>query len=112
MFLCSCTSVATYTNPVIPGDMPDPSLITFEGRYYAAGTSSEWAPYYPIYSSDDLVNWNHEGYVFDEKPSWTLSSFWAPELYCMNDRVYCYYTARRASDGVSIRSVCRCNTDI
>ena len=101
MLLCSCTSVATYTNPVIPGDMPDPSLIRFEGRYYAAGTSSEWAPYYPVYSSDDLVNWNHEGYVFDEKPSWTVSSFWAPELYCMNDRVYCYYTARRASDGVS-----------
>ena len=101
MCLCSCTSVVTYTNPVIPGDMPDPSLIRFEGRYYAAGTSSEWAPYYPVYSSDDLVNWNHEGYIFDEKPAWTLSSFWAPELFCMNDRVYCYYTARRESDGVS-----------
>ena len=91
----------TFSNPVIAGDLADPCIISYEGRYYAAGTSSEWAPFYPIYVSDDLVNWKQCGHVFDEKPDWTSSSFWAPELYCMNGKVYCYYTARRKSDGVS-----------
>ena len=99
---CSDSNVETvYSNPVIQADMPDPCVINWNGTFYAVGTSSEWAPFYPVYSSDDLVNWEHESYVFDEKPSWTVSSFWAPEVYCMNGKVYCYYTARRASDNVS-----------
>lgn len=101
----SCATDQVYTNPVIQCDMPDPCVIRFEGRYYAVGTSSEWAPFYPVYSSYDLVNWVQEGHVFEEKPEWTLSSFWAPELYCLNDKVYCYYTARRASDGLSFIGV-------
>lgn len=91
----------TYTNPVIKGDIPDPSVIRFNGVYYAAGTSSEWAPHYPIYKSTDLVNWTPCGHIFAEKPEWTKSSFWAPELFVHNGKVYAYYTARKASDNVS-----------
>ena len=102
MTACSVSDEhAFYSNPVIQADMPDPCVIRWNDVFYAVGTSSEWAPFYPVYASDDLVNWEHKSYVFDEKPSWTVSSFWAPEFYCMNDKVYCYYTARRASDNVS-----------
>ncbi|MBQ4057049.1 MAG: family 43 glycosylhydrolase, partial [Bacteroidaceae bacterium] len=48
---------AYFTNPVIPSDVADPSLIRVGNDYYATGTSSEWAPHYPIFHSTDLVNW-------------------------------------------------------
>ncbi|MBQ2718767.1 MAG: family 43 glycosylhydrolase, partial [Clostridia bacterium] len=50
---------AYFTNPVIPSDVADPSLIRVGNDYYATGTSSEWAPHYPIFHSTDLVNWKH-----------------------------------------------------
>lgn len=90
-----------FTNPVIHGDLADPTVIRWGKSYYAAGTSSEWAPSYPVYKSDDLVNWEQTGHVFAKQPEWTCGSFWAPELYLHNDKVYMYYTARRKSDGQS-----------
>ena len=44
-----------FTNPVIHGDLADPTVIRWGKSYYAAGTSSEWAPSYPVYKSDDLA---------------------------------------------------------
>lgn len=46
-----------FTNPVIHGDVADPSILRIDDTYYATGTSSEWAPYYPVFTSKDLVNW-------------------------------------------------------
>lgn len=64
-----------FTNPVIRGDVPDPSVIRIEDTYYATGTSSEWAPFYPMFTSKDLVNWKQVGHVFTKQPSWTSNSF-------------------------------------
>lgn len=93
--------ILSYKNPVIPGDFADPTVIRIGDTYYACGTSSEWAPHYPVFESKDLINWNYTGPAFGTKPEWTKASFWAPELYVMNEKIYLYYTARRASDGVS-----------
>jgi len=90
--------VSTYKNPVIPGDFADPSVILVGDTYYACGTSSEWAPAYPIYSSKNLTDWQYVGPIFAELPEWTMGSYWAPELYFRNDTFYVYYTARRKSD--------------
>lgn len=92
---------AYFTNPVIRGDVPDPSIIRIDDMYYAAGTSSEWAPFYPVFTSKDLVNWKQAGHIFTKQPSWTINSFWAPELFYHNNKVYCYYTARQKSSGIS-----------
>lgn len=110
-FLCGaacCLAVSAsaqqkeyFTNPVIHGDMADPTIIRIGKTYYAAGTSSEWAPFYPVFTSTDLVNWKQAGHIFERQPEWTKSSFWAPELFVYNGTVYAYYTARRKSDGVS-----------
>jgi len=91
-------ATATYRNPVIAGDFADPSVIRVGNTYYAAGTSSEWGPPYPIYTSTDLINWTYLGPVFDALPDWTVGSFWAPELFYRNGIFYVYYTARRKSD--------------
>lgn len=90
----------TYENPVIRGDLADPTIIRIGKTYYATGTSSEWAPYYPMFKSKDLINWKQTGHIFNKQPEWTLSSFWAPELFYYNNKVYAYYTARD-KNGVS-----------
>lgn len=103
--LYSGTSMAQkqtyFTNPVIHGDVADPSILRIDDTYYATGTSSEWAPYYPVFTSKDLVNWKQTGHVFEQQPEWTKSSFWAPEWYYHNGKVYVYYTARKKSNNTS-----------
>ncbi len=96
---------ATYRNPVIPGNMPDPTVIRVGDIYYAAGTSSEWALPYRLYESKDLVNWTYLGALFKEMPAWTMGSYWAPELFYRNGTYYVYYTARRRSDHKSFIGV-------
>ena len=98
-----------FRNPIIHGDMADPSVIRIVDTYYATATSSEWAPHYPLFTSKDLVNWTQIGHIFDKRPEWTSNSFWAPELFYHNDKVYCYYTARRKSDGISYIGVATVN---
>lgn len=60
---------ATFRNPVIAGDMADPTVIRVDNTYYATGTSSEWAPYYPLFRSKDLVNWRQIGHLFEQQPA-------------------------------------------
>lgn len=88
-------------NPVVPGDFADPSVIRAGDVYYATGTSSEWAPHFPLFRSTDLHKWEQTGYLLMETPAWAGSSFWAPELFYHQDTFYLYYTARRKIDGVS-----------
>lgn len=87
--------------PVIHGDFADPSVIRVGNTYYATGTSSEWAPHYPLFKSGDLVHWKQAGYIFNKTPEWASSSFWAPELLYRKGTYYLYYTARKKSDGLS-----------
>ena len=91
----------TITYPVIPGDFADPTVIRVGNIYYASGTSSEWAPHYPLFTSTDLIHWKQLGYVLPKTPAWASSSFWAPELYYHNNTYYVYYTARKKIDGIS-----------
>jgi beta-xylosidase len=86
---------------VIAGDFADPSVIKVNNTYFAVGTSSEWAPHFPIYKSANLKDWKQVGYVFDKAPGWTSGSFWAPEYFKIKDTYYIYYTARRKSDNTS-----------
>ncbi|MHC8948912.1 glycoside hydrolase family 43 protein [Sphingobacterium hungaricum] len=104
MLLCflSC-SLVSFPQPkaTINGDFPDPTTIFANGKYYTIGTSSEWGPHFPIYTSDDLRNWTQTGFVFSSAPEWTQSSFWAPEYFYNEGIYYVYYSAKRKSDGVS-----------
>jgi beta-xylosidase len=102
---CAVLHAQTAIGPVIAGDFADPSIIRVDNVYYATGTSSEWAPYYPIYRSSNLKDWRLSGYVFDKAPEWTTGSFWAPEYYKIGDTYFVYYTARRKADNRSFIGV-------
>ncbi len=95
IFFALTTTAQTYTNPVIAGDFPDPSVIRVDDDFYATATSGNWSPYFPILHSKDLVNWKIVGSVFPEKPAWTKGDFWAPEIAADKGKFYVFYTARR-----------------
>ncbi|SDM61099.1 glycoside hydrolase family 43 protein [Pedobacter antarcticus] len=101
ILLSNVVSAQNAIHPVIPGDFADPSIIRADNKYYAIGTSSEWAPHFPIYTSSDLINWKQTGYLFDKAPAWTMGSFWAPEYDYHDGTYYIYYTARRKKDQIS-----------
>lgn len=86
---------AFYTNPVLAGDYPDPSVIRVGNEYWATATSSEWAPEFPLLHSRDLVNWRVVGAVFQQRPAWSVGNYWAPEIAQDRGRYFIYYTARR-----------------
>lgn len=99
--LSACSGQRYFQNPVIQADVPDPSVVRIGTDYYAAGTSGNAAAVYPLFHSTNLVDWQPIGHVFDQWPAWTAGAFWAPELFVRNGKTYCYYTARRKSDGIS-----------
>ncbi|MDR0569341.1 MAG: glycoside hydrolase family 43 protein [Spirochaetaceae bacterium] len=54
-----------YTNPVIPGFNPDPSVCRAGKTYYLVTSSFEFFPGVPIYRSTNLVNWELIGYCLN-----------------------------------------------
>ncbi|HWR14646.1 MAG TPA: family 43 glycosylhydrolase [Terriglobales bacterium] len=93
-----------YSNPVLGGDYPDPSIIRVGDDYWATATSSEWAPHFPLLHSRDLVNWEVVGAVFHAKPEWAQTNFWAPEISEYKGRYYVMYTARRKNGPLCVAS--------
>ena len=55
----------TYTNPIIPGSFPDPSICRVDDHYYIVNSSFEYFPALPIHKSNDLINWELIGYGLD-----------------------------------------------
>ena len=53
---------ATYTNPILRGGYPDPSICRVGDDYYIVNSTFEYFPGLPIHHSKDLVNWELIGY--------------------------------------------------
>ena len=56
---------ATFSNPVISGFAPDPSICRSGDDYYLVNSSFEYFPGIPVYHSRDLVNWTLIGYALN-----------------------------------------------
>jgi xylan 1,4-beta-xylosidase len=87
---------AQYANPVIPGNVADPSVVHADGAYWAAATSGRYAPVFPVFRSDDLVSWRQVGAVFERPPRWARGNFWAPGLAVRGGVWSVYFSASRA----------------
>ena len=57
---------ATFTNPVLWADLPDPDVIRVGDYFYMMSTTMHLMPGAPVMRSKDLVNWELTGYVFDK----------------------------------------------
>ncbi|GLV53406.1 hypothetical protein KDH_02600 [Dictyobacter sp. S3.2.2.5] len=91
---------ATYSNPIIPQNLADPSIIKgLDGYYYVIATSDRWqdGSYHilPIHRSTDLVHWQFVGDAMASRPDWVDPSagLWAPDIQYFNHKYYMYYTA-------------------
>ncbi len=54
---------ATFTNPILPGGYPDPSIVRVGDDFYLVNSSFEYFPGLPIHHSRDLINWKLVGYA-------------------------------------------------
>jgi arabinan endo-1,5-alpha-L-arabinosidase len=92
-------SNATYQNPLLAENCPDPAVLRVGGRYYLYCTSGGARDAFPIRVSSDLVQWKRAGAVFPagSRPAWAKGDFWAPEVHRVGRRFIVYYTARDAT---------------
>ena len=83
-----------YTNPVVKGFYPDPSVCFAEGKYYMVCSSFQYFPGVPLFESDDLVNWTQIGHVLTRKTQVELDKInssggvFAPTIRYHNGRFY------------------------
>jgi arabinan endo-1,5-alpha-L-arabinosidase len=93
-------SPATYTNPVLDADFPDPTVIRApDGTYYAYGTQTQrdgrWINI-QVATSSDLVHWRYVGDAMPRKPAWasTMQDFWAPHVQRAGKRYIMYLSVK------------------
>ncbi|AFN75323.1 Alpha-N-arabinofuranosidase [Melioribacter roseus P3M-2] len=69
LFLTFCVYNAQekYSNPILMGFYPDPSICKVEDNYYLVNSSFAYFPGIPVFQSKDLVNWKLIGHVLDRK---------------------------------------------
>ena len=72
-----------YTNPIVKGFYPDPSVCFANGKFYLVCSSFQYFPGVPLFESDDLVNWTVHGTIFVASAAgaakWGNNS-WAPAV--------------------------------
>ena len=83
-----------YTNPIIRGFNPDPSICRVGEDYYLVTSSFEYFPGIPIYHSRDLVNWTQIGNCVSRPEQLPLEEakssggVWAPTIRYSGGRFY------------------------
>ena len=91
---------ATFANPVIDSDFPDPAILRAkDGYYYVYATQTEregkWVNL-QVARSRDLVAWEPLGDAMPAKPGWASKTqdFWAPHVAEHDGLYYLYYSAK------------------
>lgn len=83
-----------FTNPIIPGFNPDPSICRVGEDYYLVTSTFEYFPGVPVYHSQDLVHWELIGYCLTRKSQLPLGNcrsslgIFAPTLRYHQGRFY------------------------
>ncbi|WP_053228322.1 family 43 glycosylhydrolase [Spirochaeta cellobiosiphila] len=98
-----------YTNPVLTGAYPDPSVICVGDDFYMVTSSFTFFPCIPVLHSSDLVNWKTIGHAITETEYIDLTSlddgrgFWAPDISYHEGRFYITATLRYNDEDVPVR---------
>jgi arabinan endo-1,5-alpha-L-arabinosidase len=96
----AAAGAATYTNPVLDADFPDPTVIRApDGTFYAYATQGERdgaSINVQVARSRDLVAWERIGDALPAKPRWAgrTQDFWAPHVSEHGGTYYLYYSAK------------------
>jgi arabinan endo-1,5-alpha-L-arabinosidase len=93
-------AVATYQNPVLDSDFPDPAVLrAADGWFYAYATQGRHDGRMlniQVARSRDLVSWERLGDALPTKPVWAsrTQDFWAPHVTEDGGRYFLYYSAK------------------
>jgi len=61
-----------YTNPILEGFYPDPSICRVDNDYYLVNSSFAYFPGLPVFHSTDLVNWKQIGNAMDRNTQFKI----------------------------------------
>ena len=68
-----------YSNPVLPGFYPDPSVCRVGQDYYLVTSSFEYFPGVPIFQSRDLIHWRQIGHCLTRASQLPLSGIFSSQ---------------------------------
>ena len=94
MAIATVSAQTTYTNPILGGDYPDPSIMRDGNDYYMTHSAFDYQPGLTVFHSRDLVHWEPISYALHE----FLGSVWAPDISKYKDRYYIYFTVANPID--------------
>lgn len=83
-----------YSNPIIPGFYPDPSICRYKDKYYMVHSTFQYFPGVTLFESDDLINWRQIGHVLTRESQLPLEKagrsggIFAPTIRCHDGRFY------------------------
>ncbi|MBC8081542.1 MAG: family 43 glycosylhydrolase [Gorillibacterium sp.] len=82
------------TNPILPGDYPDPSIIRVGEDYYMVCSTFQFFPGVPVLHSRDLIHWDTIGHVITRESQLSLNGLpdsygvYAPDISYYNDKFW------------------------
>lgn len=79
---------ATFLNPVLAGDYPDPSIMRDGKDFYMTHSAFNYVPGLTVFHSTDLINWKPISYALRSY----LGPGWAPDICKFDDKYYIYFT--------------------
>ncbi len=92
----------TFTNPVLGGDYPDPTIVRNGSHYYMTHSSFNYMPGLTVMHSTDLVHWEPVSVALTSY----LGSVWSPDICIYKGKFYIYFTVSRGNDDFSNYVVC------
>lgn len=93
--------IQKFTNPIFPGDYPDPSILRDGDNYYIVHSSFEYYPGLLIWQSKDLINWTP---IVNTLHTY-VGSVWAPDLVKYNNKYYIYFPANNKNYVITADSI-------
>ena len=67
-------TIKQYTNPILVGFYPDPSICKVDNNYYLVNSTFAYFPGITVFKSKDLVHWDHIGDVLSRPEQLDLDS--------------------------------------
>ncbi|MFC4427844.1 glycoside hydrolase family 43 protein [Deinococcus navajonensis] len=93
------TTAATFRNPVINENFPDPFVLR-EGKTYHAYATNTANANVPHATSRNLLQWERAGDAMPVLPAWAEGGrTWAPEVARVGKNYVLYFTAQHAESG-------------
>ncbi|MFE7794766.1 glycoside hydrolase family 43 protein [Streptomyces sp. NPDC057460] len=95
----------TFTNPVLAGSYPDPSVCRVGEDFYLVTSSFAYYPGIPVFHSHDLVHWRQLTHVLNRPEHLSLQGFdtsdgiWAPTIRHHNGTFYVVSTIAKQRRG-------------